>query len=278
MPSKVHTYFFGRLNLLTYSEDKREFLYTALSTDTSEVSGKFKYAFFDVQELTLAGELFVFGRLVKYKPLLEGEVVDEGAHRLVDGGLPHGVVAKSEFFLHYRTSVLAYRPVTNRISANQFCEMFSRLVEAAYQNFFVSAEIDSIDEDIEIERAIEQLDVVSKVMFDLHPSNPSNRAVYRHLDERLKALRAQRLRQTMTACEGGFVRDTLLDDDGFKGLMMAVDGYGKGCVEGIIDGRKVAISTEDSPVKKEVVASESPSNLLHQLIPTFKRIWERVAR
>lgn len=278
MPARIQIFYFGRLNLIGVWENKRKFVYDALNTDVVEIRGKFKYGFFDVEELDLDGEPFVFGRLVKYKPLLEGEIVNEDKHELTGGGLPDGVVAKSEFFLNYRTGVVSYRPISNRLSANQFRELFAALIEAAHHNFFVDAEVESIDEDLVIEEALSTFKSVNRISVDLHPTNPSNREIYRRLDERLRRLRANRLKQTIESYEGGLDRSELKEDDTYRGLLMAVDGYGKGAIRGETqEGRKVTIYTDDSPVTKEIAPSETPSEVLYQLMPTFRRIWERMA-
>ena len=70
--------------------------------------------------------------------MLEGEVVDENVHKLIEGGLPDGVVAKSDFFVHIPSSIIAYRPITNRISPGQFRDIFAHLIEVGHANFFVS--------------------------------------------------------------------------------------------------------------------------------------------
>ena len=102
--------------------------------------------------------------------------------------------------------------------------------------------------------------------------------IYKNLDNRLKTLRAQRLRQIIEAGEGGLNRDELMDDDAYRGLMMAADGYGRGSIDGSINGEMMTISTDDSPVKKSVLSSDNKEEVLHQLISTFKRIWERITR
>lgn len=276
MTNNIYTFFFGRLNVLGSTEDKYRFINDALNAGAAEIFGKFKYGFFDIQEVTLNNEVFAFGRIVKYKPLLEGEVVDEGAHALIEGGLPQRVVAKAEFFLHHRTSVIAFRPVASRISSGQFRLVFSRLIEAGHQKYFVSAQIDTIEEELEIRDALQKLEIVRRISIDIHPTNPSNRPVYQNVNERLKALEAQRLRQVIEGGENGLNKRHIENDDAFRGLLMAADGYGKGRIEGSIQGNKVVITTEDSPIRKEVVASETPSEILVQLFPAFQRIWERV--
>ena len=278
MPPNVHTYYFGRLNLMGVWDNKREFLHKALKSGSVESKRNFKYGIFDVEEIALQGQVFVYGRLVKYKPVLEGEVVDEQKGKVVEGGLPHGVVAKSDFFLHYQSEVIAYRPIANRLSESQFREMFARLIEAAHHHFFVSAALELIEEEFGIIEAVKKFQIIQRIVIEVHPTNPSNRKTYQRIDERLKRLKAQRMKQSIEGGEGGLNKDTLEEDDIYAGLVMAADGYGKGRVQGVLDGAKVTISTGQSPVKKEILFSENPEEVLYQLLPVFKRIWERMKR
>ncbi len=274
MPSKILTFFFGRLNITSYTNDKRSLILTGLNTEKFHDKNEFKYGFFDVQELNSD---FVYGRIVKYKRVLEGEIVDEESHRTVVGGLPYGIVGKSDFFLHYKSGVIAYRPLVSRISAKQFRHIFARLFEVGHDNFFVSAQIETIDEGIKIEEAIRTFEVVRKISFDIHPTNPSNRDTYKKVDERLKRLKAEKLKQIIESSnEGGLNKDALLEDDTYRSLVMAADGYGNGAIYGITEGRKVVITTGDSPVRKEIIESLSLLEMLENLLPTSKQIWNRM--
>lgn len=273
MPTKILTFFFGRLNITSYANNKKDLILTGLRTDKFFDSNQFKYGFFDVQEIN---DEFVYGRLVKYKRVLEGEIVDEESHRTIVGGLPYGIVAKSDFFLHYKSGVIAFRPLASRISAKQFRGVFARLFEIGHDNFFVSAQIETIDEGIKIEEAIKKFEVVRKITFDIHPTNPSNRDVYKRVDERLKRLKADKLKQIVESDkEDGLDKSALLEDETYRSLVMATDGYGNGSIHGVTEGRKVVITTGDSPVRKEIVENEL-EEMLEDLLPTFKRIWNRI--
>lgn len=273
MSTKILTFFFGRLNINAYADDKRNLILRGLKTDKFHDKNQFRYGFFDVAELT---DDFVYGRLVKYKRLLEGEIVDEESHRTELGGLPYGIVAKSDFFLHYKSGVIAYRPLASRISAKQFRFVFARIFEAGHDNFFVNAQVETIDEGIRVEEAIKRFEIIRKVSFDIHPTNPSNRDVYKRIDERLKQLNAEKLKQTIEADERGLNKNALLDDDVYRSLIMATDGYGNGSIQGVAEGRTMVITTGDSPVRKEIVESPDPLEMLESLLPAFKQIWNRI--
>lgn len=275
MPRRYRTYYFARLNLVGSWDSKRDFIFSALTSELTVTKGRFRYGFFDIRDLDSAEGAYAFGHLVKYKPVLEGEIVDEQRREIVEGGLPMGVVAKPEFLLNYRSSLVAYRPISNRLSQRQFRHVFASLMEAAHHDFFVGAELQSIVEDYKIDEAIQRFAKISRISVDIHPSNPNNRDIYRHIDKRLKDLNAAKIKETIIAKEGGINRETLKDDDALKALTMASDGYGFGTVEGEIEGRRTAVTTEDSPVQQDVIATDDPENLLDQLRSTFWRIVRR---
>lgn len=278
MVSRIVAFQFGRLNLVGTWNDKREFLFKCLSAGIPLEIKQFKYAFFTVQELTEDNEAFAFGRLVKYKSELEEEVVDETTHQLSTDSIPLGVVAKSDFFLHYRSGVIAYRPITNKLSSGQFREVYARLIEKANDNFFVNAEIQPIGEQIEIEEALKRFQIIYRIVIDLHPSNPSNREVWQRVDQRIKAIGANRLREIVDAIpSNGFDLRTLQNDDAYRGVLMAADGYGKAEVIGKMDNVEKIIRTEDSPTETKVTIDDDPRQTLAQLIQTFRHIWGQIS-
>lgn len=280
MKQSVHVYHFGRLNLLgaTY-EGKRGYILEALRANIFESDREFKYLIAKVQELTVNDDVFVYGTLVKYKELLEGIVVDENRKELVEGGLPDGLIAEAKFFLHYGSSVVAYRPIANRISDRQFRNLFARLIQAGRNNLMVTADVESIDEEIQILEALEELVTIERITIDLHPTNPSNREIYISIDERLKRLRAERMRQTIEAKDGGLNKTAIREDDTYRGIVMATDGYGWARVDGVNkEGRQVQINTDDSPITARVTDFENPHLILESLLSTFTRIWARMQK
>lgn len=278
MPIVRNTIFqFGRLNLVGQWDDKRTYVHSSLTKRIDIERGSFRYGFFDVQEINSEDEAFVYGRLVKYKILLEEEVVDEETHELATGAIPRGVVAKSDFFLHYRTGVLAFRPISNKISPGQFRDAFAKLIEKANDNFFINASVQLIGEEIEIRDALARFQAIYRVFLSVHPSNPSNRDDWDRLDDRLKRLGARELRETVVARRDGLNLEAFKSDELYSGVIMAADGYGKADVTGFIDGGEVTISTEDSTVEATVILSKQPNEMLFPILEVMRRIWERIS-
>ena len=273
-------YYFARISILdAINDDKSTFFMNAFSAPVHVESRKFRYMITSEDRIDYDGHQFIHGELVKYKRVLETDVLNEDEKKVVDGKLPFGVVAQSKFFIHLNSQVVAYHPIINRISNNQFLTHLTELIEVGYDKFFVQADISPIDEEVKISEAIKILETVTEVSFDVHPTNPSNRPVYQTLDERLKRLKATREKRTIYAEAEGFNREELLKDGAYKGIMLAVDGYGNASLSGEKDdGSYTTISTGESPVLKEVSDSDDPKAILVQLLDIFRKIWRRKDR
>lgn len=221
---------------------------------------------------------FIFGKLVKYKPAVRGNFVDEDEKRLIEKEFSRGVIAYSEFYLHVSSNIIAYHPIVSRLSSRQFRTIFSFLFQEVNDDFFVSTELRPITEEMEILEAFKNLTTIKRITVNCHPTNPSNRDVFKPLDEKLKKLNAENFKQELIGGNGGLKINELEKDDIYPAIVMATDGYGKGIIEGEKDGRKITISTDESPVKKEVVVSDDPATTLDSLINIFKQIWQRTSR
>ena len=67
-----------------------------------------------------------------------------------------------------------------------------------------------------------------------------------------------------------------MNDDAYKGIMLAVDGYGSASVSGRKDDEsRITISTGESPVTKDVSDSDDPKAIIVQLLEVFMKIWRR---
>ncbi len=281
MSKRTQIYHFARLNLLgQYPEEKtekRRYIWEAMTADVVVSKGKFKYMLARIDEITFGDDVYVFGQLVKYKHILEGEIVDEDAKQILEGGLPQGVVAKSNFFLHYASSIVSYRQIANRISDRQFRSIFAELLELGKDKLFIQVRLETIDEEIKIRKAFDSLDKIYKVTISVHPSNPTNRNVWRKLDERLQNLQAKQLREVIEGGEMGLNKEALKQEDVYGGVIMAADGYGSASIVGEKDNRPVTIKTGDSPVTEKVAVTEdSPSEILKQLVRVFKKLVDRL--
>lgn len=278
MPSIRNSYLFGRINLYASDEtikNKFDFFVSSLNTKVVVTKYKFSYGFFDVIVVD-QHQQFLSGNLVKWRSELENEVVDQKKHIISEARLPDAVVGKSDFYIHVPSGIIAYHPISNKISDQQFRDIFTELIINANERFFVGIKFEVINEQIRLIDAINKLDKIFTVSFSVHPTNPSNRDVFKDIDERIKRLNAGEYSSTIEAkSTEGLNRQALQDDEFLSGIYMAADGYGDAMVSGIKGGREITIYTKNSPIKKSIEKSEDRITILNRLREMFERIQNR---
>jgi hypothetical protein len=183
-------YYFGRLNLIAQYQNKRDFLLSGLRTRKTIEAYRHAWGFFDISEIGSGQNQFITGLLVKLRPESEEEIADLETHELTSAELQNQAVAKARFFLHVRTGLIAYHPVSGYISAGQFVEHFVRLFKEGHDNFFVDAEIQAVEERYRLLDELARFEAVFEVIVSLHPTNPNFDPIYERTDRRLRALEA----------------------------------------------------------------------------------------
>lgn len=276
MSSRDIKYYFGRLNLFAVFDDKEKFLLNALNSKKALEYRGFKWGFFEILELKTKLNKFIHGYLVKYKPEFSEEVANPDTHNLEDQSIENFVVAKSRFFIHIKSGVIAYHPDGNNISREHFVERFCRLFEFALDNMFVNAEIQAIEEDYKIFDIIKSFKTIQRLHIYLHPSNPSNRDRWRRTDERLKKIGVIKYSEHYDADLRIGNLNILDDEDINNKITMADDGYGKADVTGYIDGELKTVSTSDNPLSMQAPSDEeTPENVLKILLEKVITIFSR---
>ncbi len=247
MLNRPQSYYFGRLNIIASYSDKYIFLSTSLNYKEELDIRNFKWGFFNIEEFSDTTGNYFTGYLAKYRPITEEEIADEDIHRILSEEAEKRISAKARFFLHIDSGLIIYHHVGRKIMRHQFVNNFCHILEMAHDNFFVRAEIQSIDEKFEILDIIKKLKRINKVTFYLHPSNPSSADVWKDLDDRFKELKVSQYHEEYIG-EQGESLDIIDDDDFNSKLNMAVDGYGSASIAGELDGQKKIIRTKDNPV------------------------------
>ena len=269
-------YYFGRLNLIAHYDDKYKFLTKTFKTPIVFEKRGFLWGFFDISELKTEFGNFFHGYLVKYESLGEEEIAYPETHELNETQLTNRVIAKSPFFLHLKSGLIAFCPCLNAISVESFRSIFAKLVMKANDYFFIDAEVQSIQEQFKIFEELKKFSKFRKIIIILHPSNPSNRERWRNIDERLKTIEASRLKEEIDFKENHSGLDVLNDNETMNKLYMAEDGYGSAKVIGESEGAPKTVSSKDNPISKKVSEVEDePHGTFEQLIETIRNIFNR---
>lgn len=224
------------------------------------------WGFFNVTPLKTEFGAFFHGYLVKFEPESDEEVAIPETQQINDQLICNRVIAKAPFFIHVKSGLLIYKPISNRISSSSFKNIFVELFKKANDYFFIDAEIQTIQDQIKLLEEIKRFTRLYRISIYLHPSNPSNSERWRHIDERLKRLEAAKIKEEIEIKKEGTGLAIVEDSETLSKIYMAEDGYGKARITGEADGITKTISTQDNPVKEKV--DEEPDNIEG----TFKRL------
>lgn len=271
-----HTYQFGRISVYGANiNDKFTFIFDALEANVFITKRQFRYIITDERAIDFRDEKYLYGVLTKYRLVQENPVVDEEEKKLSTDETEKQVVASAKFFIHVDSQVIAYRPITKKISANQFRSSFSELVAEAHNRFFVQAPVDSIDEEIEIRESLGLFKRITKVISKIRPSNPGFNPIWKTVDDDMKTLGIEK-EQVISESKKGIDPNALQSDERYKRIHMSIDGYGQAWIHGVReDGSPLVVSTENSPVTHKVIDYDEPVKVLEQLYSKFVSIRER---
>ena len=268
-------YFFGRLNVVMPSDQKKALLKKGFEAKQTLSKYGCDWGFFDIQEIETEEGVFFAGYLAKFKSEGEAEVAMPEKHQLVEESIKNKVIAKSRFFLHVKSGLMAYHPVGADIDRETFSERFVALFQLG-QDFFFDADVQAIEEQYKILETMKKFEKITKVRISLHPSNPSNTDLWKGIDDRLKKIGVSNYIEEFETKnpENGL---EIVDDLEVKGkVAMADDGYGRADVTGIIEGEHKTISTKDNPISVAVTsAPEEAEKTLDSLMTTIRKIFSR---
>ncbi len=275
MPPRPQTILFGRLNIgYATDEEKNAFIYRSLSANQLIELHSHGYGLFDISNYSREGRSFVCGQLVKYRDT-RTEVVDETSHTLREDKVPENVIAKSDFCLDYATGVIAYRVISNRLTSSLFRQAFSELILEANDRLFTYAVVESIQTEITVIQALDQLETITEIWYEVHPTNPSSREPFAQLDAQLRKIRARTYQQFAQNPEG-LDKQGIVGDDIRNGLFMAADGYGEGYVKGIKEGILQTIRTGESPLQAIITPWDGQEQFLEKVQPLILEQLQRM--
>src|SRR5271157_242055 len=138
MPPNRVRYYFARLNLIPAMsyEEKREFLQNALSAGVAVVSYGVKWQIFRPELVrSEIGEMFV-GFLGRYK---DAQLEVARGEEISIAVIEDVVSAKTPFFLHVQSGVVAYHTVHRFLESQMFLTRFPHLIYKGAGGFFVDA-------------------------------------------------------------------------------------------------------------------------------------------
>lgn len=248
----------------------------ALASPVSISRFNFDYTFIDVE---IVGEdaTYVFGRLAKYQPKAEVDVVETKRHEQGHLDVPNLLVAASPFVYIPDLSAIAYQHVWHQLEKQQFEQYFADLIIERHGGFFVDCAVQPISDLRNFVVKLSRLDTIQKINATVFPPNPLFGPLWKSLSEYVRNRNLAEVAVREQAQEGKSidtripeVADVLLGTTepqevvgdplsraaavlersttgiGDAAILMAADGYGKASIEGTANKRKVTVRTRDT--------------------------------
>ena len=250
-----------------------QMLLEAMLQPKSVEIGQYQWTFTDMLDKTLDRAPFFYCRMSKYAKEGFVKVVDTDTKSQRDEIAKNLLIASSPVVYLPDFSGIAYLHVWNVIEESVFRRRFSTLIEARYDNFFVSCEIEPISDYRAFAAKLSLLKRISEIRARVYPPNPLFGDLWKNLNDYIKNREASEIliAEKSDAPKGLLteINDVidLIIKEGIKNLekklsltdaaiLMAADGYGSGKVVGEAGDESVIIRTSDT--QKSFLFSKEP--------------------
>jgi hypothetical protein len=268
-------YYLSRVIKLGELDDAK--IINAIREPVSISRFNFDYTFIDV-EVVGKRPTYVFGRLAKYQPKAEVEVVETRKHEQAHRNVANLLVAASPFVFIPDLSALAYQHIWHQLEREQFEQYFADLIIEKHGGFFVDCAIRPISDLRSFVVKLSRLDTIQRINATVFPPNPLFGPLWKSLGEyvRTRNLAEVAVREQAQDPKGidtriSEVAETLLSVEDASGksaesairkassllsetttgigdaaILMAADGYGKATIEGTQNKKRVTVRTRDT--------------------------------
>ncbi|CBW25687.1 conserved hypothetical protein [Halobacteriovorax marinus SJ] len=274
---KVGTYFLGRV--VKYGVLDNEKLVEAITKGSKVSSRSYNWLITNVKHVKKTNIEYVFGNLSKYTPEGETVIVDEGTRRTHDDHTENLALASVPFVYLPKYSGICYLRLWNQIDINSFKGRVGDIIENYFSNFFVGVEINDISENYAFLKKAKKFSTINKIDCSIQQPNPLYGDIWKHLKEYLISRNSKELSISeeskdqygiVTNLNGGHSDIELSLTD--AAIRMALAGYGKGSVTGILDGVPETIKTKDDVIKIKFPKEPDPEELALEAQKNFMRI------
>lgn len=235
--------------------------------------GKFDWTITDIVDYRNEPLPYIFGKLSKYAKDGHVKVIDEVNRSQVKADTPNLLEASSPFVYLPNYSGIAFQYVWNGIQEDVFPRRFKTIIEAAYDNFFVNCDIDSVSDYRAFTSRLKKLERFIEFSASVYPPNPLFGRLWGSLNDYIVSRNASEITiKEQTSKPKGLISNIIelmeriieqplfqpdkIPDIGDAAILMAADGYGRGKVVGIEKGEEVIIKTSDT--QKSFLHSKEP--------------------
>lgn len=227
------------------------------------------WSIIEVEQITIDNKVYIKGELSKAKPEAKVTVMNTDLSRKEEKEEPRLVQGISEFVYIPEYSGIAFRSIPNQIEPKTFIRIFSKIIESTLGDFFVQCEIKMLDELKSFYEELSLMDNIEVIKARVKPPNPLFGKLWESLKKYLSERKLDELQLKEVAKKKGInskIRELIrliLEGDEEKveeyikknqisitdlALLMSLDGYGDGRIDGTQGQKYLFIKTHEKIV------------------------------
>lgn len=286
--SRLGTYHLARIVKLQVSSEE---VLTAIRESSTIAVGGFNWTFSDYQQIEIDDATVHFARLTKY--LAQGPIptMDESTHTTIVKITPDMVEASSPFVFLPEYSGIGFLHIWNKIEEQTFRKRFRQLLVEKYRGFFADCSLEPISDLRTFLAKLNSIQSFDRLYAKVNPPNPAFGHLWRDLNDYMERRQTDELTIDETSSTAllselkAAIRELAEEDAattavrpplpiGDAAIMMAVDGYGRGKVEGRSGTTKVIVSTADNAIVIKLPSEPEPVELFRKVRDKLRAIEE----
>ena len=227
---------------------------------------KFLWVFCDLFEKNVDDNTIIFARLGKNKKETGETIFDKQnwTYKRIVVNSPKAE-SYSNFIIIPKSQTILFEEKKGIISTKQFTDMFS-LIYSRHFNDLSSVIIDLLSEKEKIFYYLKEYEKITKVQFDVRPSNPETDEDFKQLDDFLKNSRTKKGSFEFENDEEGLEIDNNLIS---QGINLSSSGYGNAKIT-VKKGNETRIIDTKSQILRFVVpAAGNPDSIANNLYKQY---------
>jgi hypothetical protein len=266
MANRKAVFYIGRVVKIGISQD--EFIKTMLNSRPYD-DGIFKWNIVNVQENEIDNTQYYCGKLNKAKPDAMVKVMVDEYKTEIEKEEPDLIVCSSEFIYIPKYSGIAFHSIPCQIEPRKFIKIFKEIIENTHEYFFVECSINLIDDLETFVKKLKRFDTLTVIKASVNPPNPMFGRFWESLKKYLQERNAEEVSIKEANRHGALssnildILELLLIGDEQKinqylknrpispadaAILMSMDGYGTGRIDGKVDGQNTFIKTHERTI------------------------------
>jgi hypothetical protein len=239
------------------------------------------------------GIKYYFGKLSKAKPDATVKIMTQDYKVEIEKDEPDMLICSSEFVYIPKYSGIAFHSLPNNIEPKTFIKIFKKIIENTLGDFFVECTINLIDDLITFIKKLKQFDSISAIKVAVNPPNPLFGRFWEPLKNYLQERNAEEVLIKESNKHKGLISklleliEILLRNDEKEitqylaenkisltdaGILMSMDGYGNGRIDGRAEGQHIFIKTHEKAIHFTVQKEINKEDVFMKADTYFKRI------